>query len=167
MTAKRSLFILLTIIMSLTLIPGLSPGVSLTLGSGIADPGETVSLPLLLAKPGANRISSLQWTVIVPAAQLFSLRIEAGPEAVRQGKTLHCVARPAGRYNCLLAGLNSNDLSGGVIANVLLSISQPAASSFPVVLTDVVAASPDATNVPVAAAGGTLNLRSVTTAEHS
>jgi hypothetical protein len=109
----------------------------------------------------------LQWTVIVPAAQQFSLRIEAGPEAVRQGKTLQCLVRPAGRYNCLLAGLNSNHLTGGVIANVLLSISQPEFSSCPVVLTDVVAASPDARKVPVSAAGGTLNLRPVKTVERS
>src|SRR5690242_7934425 len=77
---------------------------SLTLASGSALPGGSVSVNLSVA--GGAAASGLQWTLSYPSTDVTSLTAAAGPVLTAAGKTLNCVSGTT-TLTCLATGMNA------------------------------------------------------------
>jgi len=93
---------------------------SLVLSSGSATPGGTASLSLSLANSGGTQPAGLQWTLNYPTSCISGITVTAGPASTTAAKTIYC-AGSGGTYSCLAAGINSNIIGDGVVANIQLS----------------------------------------------
>jgi hypothetical protein len=133
--------------------------VTLALGSGTVQPGGSVTVPLTLS--GGMQPAAVQWTLLYPSS-ILSVTTADGPAAVAAGKNSTC-ASSSGQTICIVAGLNLNTLSDGVIASVTFQVASSAAGSIPVQMTGVVAASLEAAAIPSGGVGGTLSVAAVAT----
>ena len=91
----------------------------LTLSSESTVPGGSATLTLSLTTPAA--VAGLQWTLTYSPAHITTLSVTAGPAALLAGKSVRC-AGSAGVYRCLLTGMNAVPVSGGVIAQVNVTV---------------------------------------------
>src|ERR1700737_3746445 len=90
---------------------------SLSLSSGAAIQGGTVSLNLSLnVTPGTEPAAS-QWTVLYPAGDVSAANISAGPALTAAGKTLSCASN-SGSLVCLALGLHPHTDAPGRVALV-------------------------------------------------
>jgi uncharacterized protein (TIGR03437 family) len=130
----------------------------LTLDSGNAAPGGSVTLHVSLASP-AGRPAALEWTIGYPAASIASVAAAAGPAAVAGGKSVAC-ALSAGLYTCLVSGMNQNAMANGVIASLAFVLT-PAASTMPISLSNTIGAMADGTSLAVTSSGGTISVAAI------
>jgi VCBS repeat-containing protein len=138
-------------------------GSSLTLGSGTAAPGGTVSLPLSLVSSQAGAVSSLEWTLTFSTAEFSDIHISTGPSATQSGKSVHCHASSAGRYKCVLAGGNITGVMDGIIANAVLTVATSASSSSAQVgVVSSLGATASGDAAAVSSAGGSVTIPHVT-----
>jgi hypothetical protein len=128
--------------------------VTLTLGSGTVQPGGSVTVPLTLS--GGMQPAAVQWTLLYPSS-ILSITTADGPAAAAAGKNSTC-ASSTGQTICIVAGLNQNTMSDGVIASVTFQVASSAAGSISVQMTGVVAASLEATAIPSGGVGGALTV---------
>src|SRR5205807_4411755 len=84
---------------------------TLTLGSGTAAPGGTVTVPLTLS--GMTEPAAIEWTFSF-SSDVTSVVVAAGPAAVAASKSRYCRSG-TGLKNCLLVGLNQNAISDGQV----------------------------------------------------
>jgi uncharacterized protein (TIGR03437 family) len=93
---------------------------SLNLSSATGGPGTTVSLALSFSA-GSSAPAALQWTLVYPLNKISAISETAGPAAAAARKTLSCASSP-GALTCVLSGLNTNAIAGGVVANLQLTL---------------------------------------------
>ena len=124
---------------------------SLSVGSGNAAAGATVSIPITFTS-GTNGSAGLQWTLGLPAA-VTSYTVQAGAAATAASKTLYCNGA-----TCLLIGQNSTALAAGVVATISATLSSAASGSMPVTLTNTVATAAAGTSQAVSVTGGTITV---------
>ncbi len=106
--------------------PAVAQVSSLSLSSGTGSPGTTINLALSLGAGGTSP-AGLQWTFVYPG-QISAISATAGPAATAAGKTLSCASAP-GLFTCLAAGLNTNAITAGVVANVQLTLATNATTA--------------------------------------
>jgi Cohesin domain len=152
----RSKILLLSFALSVT--AGLAGSATLSMNAAAAIPGGTASLPLTLSGSDAS-ISTLQWTLNYSSSDISHIDILVGPAGNAAAKDLTCVQVADGTAACLLAGLNQNVISDGVIATAVLTLSpQTAASSEIVSVTGTASSSGDGLPVGVDASGSAVTL---------
>jgi hypothetical protein len=133
---------------------------ALSLSSGSAVAGQTISLDLSLTAPAGGGPAGLEWTIGYPAATFSSVMVVAGPAAVAAGKSVSC-SGGSGSYTCMLFGLNNITLGSGVVATATLTASPAAAgTSFPIQVLNSTGVTLSGTAVSVAATGGLVNIAS-------
>src|SRR5260221_3205336 len=86
----------------------------LTLSSGAASPGGSVSLSVNLALNGGIQPASVQWSLNYPAEDFDSVQLSASPATTIAGKSIQCTAS-TGSTSCLLIGLSVNPISSGLV----------------------------------------------------
>ncbi len=125
----------------------------LSLSSGSAPRGGSVTLDISLntAYPGSS--AGLQWTLNAPGPEVISITTTAGPAAVAAQKSLYCV-----NQTCLLVGMNSIPFSNGVVASVTLKLSAMATGNLAIQFSDPVEALLDGTGGQIAATDAVVNL---------
>jgi trimeric autotransporter adhesin len=101
---------------------------TLSLGNGSGTRGQNVSLPLAFVASG-NQTSSLEWDLTYSTADFSAISVSVGPAATAAAKSLVCASPSAGRYNCVLFGLNRTLLSDGVVATATLTVSGSATNN--------------------------------------
>ncbi len=111
---------------------------TLTLSSGSAIPGSTVSLDLSLISPAGSEPAGLQWTFLFSPTAISNVSVAAGAAAVAAGKSLSCTLG-SGTYTCVLWGLNSAIVHNGVVATATFTTT-PALTITTTVVGNVVAA---------------------------
>jgi uncharacterized protein (TIGR03437 family) len=84
--------------------------------SGTGVPGNLV----LSLGGGGTAPAGLQWTLVYSLSQISSIAAAAGPAATAAGKTLSCNSVPC-LFTCVLAGLNTNTVSSGVVADIQIA----------------------------------------------
>jgi uncharacterized protein (TIGR03437 family) len=128
---------------------------TLSLGSGSATRGGSVSLNLSLNTSGSAP-AGVQWTVSYPASDVASVSATAGAALTAAGKSLSCNAS-GGTIICLTSGMNSSVINSGVVAVLGLTLtSTGSASSISLPLSNVIGALPDGTLATVSGSGGTV-----------
>jgi hypothetical protein len=130
----------------------------LTLSSGGAAPGGSVSLSMNLALNGGIQPASVQWSLNYPAEDFDSVQVAASPATTIAGKSIQCTPS-AGSTSCLLIGLNVNPISSGTLAIVTFQIS-PATThqTSAIELANITAASPQAEKMSSDGIGGSITI---------
>ena len=95
--------------------------VALSLSSASAVAGGSVSVDLSMSA-AAGQPAGLEWTYSYSPADFSSVSAVAGPAATAAGKSISCSAG-SGLYTCLLFGLNSTTMAGGVVATATFTVS--------------------------------------------
>jgi hypothetical protein len=81
---------------------------------------EYVSIPVTITTDGADQPASLQFDVTYDAANFAVLGVQVGDAAAQAGKSAVFSESGTGTLTVLVAGLNQNVITDGVIANVSL-----------------------------------------------
>ena len=106
------------------LIAGMSavlPAQSLVLESAGTQAGSGILLNLTLSTaPGNVRPAALEFAFSYPGGAIASFSVSGGPALLAPQKSLFCNGN-AVNYICLAVGLNSNPISDGVIATIVLT----------------------------------------------
>lgn len=131
--------------------------VTLSLSSASAVVGGSGSVDLSMSA-AASQPAGLEWTYSYSTADFSSVSVVAGPAAAAAGKSLSC-AGGAGLYTCLLAGLNSTAMAGGVIATATFTVSPSTVSTSSVIqLTNGIGVSASDDPLAVTATGGQVSI---------
>ena len=129
---------------------------TLTLSSGSASPGGTVTLNLSLASVTGSEPAAVEWTVGYPISAISSVNAVVGSSASGAGKSLTCSAS-SGSYTCEVSGMNLNPIVNGVIAAITFTLT-PSASTTPVTVTNGFSVLGSGTGLTVAQTGGTISV---------
>ena len=130
----------------------------LTLSSGAASPGGSVSLSVNLALNGGIQPASVQWSLNYPAEDFDSVQLSASPATTIAGKSIQCTAS-TGSTSCLLIGLNVNPISSGLLAVVTFQISPTTTHQISAIeLTNITAASSQAEKISSDGIGGSITI---------
>jgi uncharacterized protein (TIGR03437 family) len=130
---------------------------TLTLASGIAAKGTTVSLNLSLTA-GSSTPADLQWTLSYLPSDLSSLSLAAGPALTAAGKTLSC-SSATGSLTCLAMGTNDNTISSGVVGVVTATVSSASTDTIDAIaLSNAMSAAPDGTYLSTSASSGSISV---------
>ena len=101
---------------------------TLSLGNGSGARSQNVSLPLAFVGSG-NETSGLEWDLTYSTTDFSAVSVSVGPAATAAAKSLVCASPSAGRYKCLLIGLNRTLLGDGVVATATLTVSSTTTNS--------------------------------------
>ena len=125
---------------------GFCQKVALSLGSGSATPGSTLTLDLTISSQQALP-AGVEWTLTYWPVDVASVQVAPGPAALAAGKSVWCQGG-AGTYTCILTGINSNVIPDGVVAKVFIQLSATTTDGVSSMRLDhVVAAAADGTNI--------------------
>jgi cohesin domain-containing protein len=140
------------------LVAGAAHGQSkLTLASGSAARGGSVSLELSLENSSEGGPSALQWTLSYPSKDIASMSVTPGPSLAAASKSLSCNPE-SGAVTCLVSGQNKNRISNGAMATVKVTLSQASNGRFSIPIDSAAAASPDATEMTLAGTAGAVKV---------
>lgn len=132
------------------------PGQSIALSSMPSNPGGTVVLGLSLLDP-TSVPAGLEWTLAWPANQISAVTVGPGLAAAIAGKSISC-APATSSITCLVAGLNTNGIGAGVVANIQVTLTSTA-STVPISVVNPVGADATATALPsLDGAGGVISV---------
>lgn len=133
---------------------------TLTVGQGSAQPGETaVTVPLTLALSPGDNVAALQADVGFDPDMLSLSSISAGPSATAVNKNVSFSVQAPGSVRLIIAGLNQNAISDGVVANMIFGVMQGTpAGAQAIRLAEVLAADPTGSAVPVSALPGDITV---------
>src|SRR5215831_9095019 len=94
---------------------------SLTLSSGIAAVGGSITLGVSLSSPAGSEPAALQWTTAYPASSMAPAAASAGPSTTAAGKALSC-SSSSGVYTCVVTGMNSTPIANGIVAYLTFTL---------------------------------------------
>jgi uncharacterized protein (TIGR03437 family) len=130
----------------------------LSLSSGSAIPGGSVSLTLVLTIVSGAAPAGLQWTLSYAAGDVVSVSTVAGAAITGAGKTLYCNPK-SGSVTCIATGMNTTAMSSGVVAVVTLGLAAGLTSSTePLPLTGLGGVLFDGSMTTVTGSGGTISV---------
>ena len=128
----------------------------LRLANGSGAPGAAVSLDLTLSS--AQAAAAVQWTLNYWPVDISSIQVTAGPVAAAAGKSLNCAGTP-GVYNCIVAGISTNTIADGVIAQVTVQLSPATPDAVSTLrVSNALAAASNATAIPVEGVAGVVTI---------
>ncbi len=131
---------------------------SLSLASGSAPQGNSLSLNLSLSTSGGSAPSGLQWALSYPSGSVVSLSVAAGPVLATAGKTLTCNAG-SGTVACIAIGVNATVIASGTVATVTVGLGSAASgSTVPISVSGTLGALPNGTGLAVTGTGGTITV---------
>ncbi len=156
-TSVRSL----SLVLFSFLLAGLSASAqttSLSLASGSAVQGSSLSLNLSLTTSGGSAPSALQWTLGYSPGSIGSINVAAGPALTPAGWTLTCQAS-SGTVICIAIGMGDTVIAGGTVAIVTVGLGSAASgSTVPMSVSGTLGALPNGTGLAVTGTGGTITV---------
>jgi len=161
--AKFSRYVLINLFAGAGLVAAsgsaMAQHVALSLGSGSAIPGRSVSLNLSLATSGGAQPTALQWIIAYPASAISSVSVTPGAAATAASKNVTCSSR-TGSTICVVFGANDDALSNGVLATATLNFEAgTVVSAAPVQVASVSAITSADSSIPTSATGRVIAIR--------
>ena len=130
--------------------------VNLSIGSGSAAAGGTISLPIVLASSGGAQAAALQWSFSY-SSDITGVTVVTGSSAAAAGKSVACSGP-----TCLVFGMNMNAIPDGTVATATFQIaSAPSSTSIPIILAAVVTSTATGTAVLDAGGSGTISIAGI------
>ena len=129
---------------------------NISLNSGTAIPGGSISIDLTLTGIGGSQPAALEWTMNYPASDIESVDVTAGANAAAAGKSVTC-AVTRGTTKCVVYGANKNVLSLGIAATATFHIASGAPDSqVPIQIVKVAAADANGALIHFSATNGAI-----------
>ncbi|MBM3773554.1 MAG: hypothetical protein FJW37_00130 [Acidobacteria bacterium] len=140
----------------LGLLAGSSLGqVTLSVGSGSAAPGGTISVPLSVNSNGGTQPAALEWGFTYDPADFSSVRVTASAT----GRLVDCVSAAQGQQLCMLSGPTATPLANGTVATATLTLSnQPSGTTGDLQISGPLAVSPVGDALPASGTGGSIGI---------
>ena len=150
---KRNVFITLTLLVSSSL--AFAQGITLSIGSGTAAAGGSVSVPINLTSTGGAQTSGFEWSFSF-SSDITGVTVVAGSSTTNAGKILSCSGT-----KCLIVGFNATVIGDGPIAVATFQIAaNPSSTAIPIQLTSVVASTADGASIPSSGVSGSISFPS-------
>ena len=140
------------LLMAWCVVPALLSADALSLSSGFASQGGSVTLRLSLTT-SLPAGAGLQWSVVAPQTQVVSVSVIPGPAGQAANKVLQCAGS-----RCMLTGVNQNPLSSGIVAYVVVTLSPTASGNLAIQLYNPMEALPDGTKGTLSASDAVLSV---------
>lgn len=118
----------------------------------------SIRVPVVIGPLGGESVAALQFDLLFETSQLRFDTVEPGPSALDASKSTHANPIKPGTARIIVAGLNRNALTDGVVAWARFSPAPGAQPPFSVRLSGVVLSDPYGTAVDAYAAPDTLSL---------
>src|SRR5437660_322867 len=96
---------------------------AISLSSGSAAPGTSISLPLILSSAGGASSSALEWTFSYSPSDFTAVSVAVAGTASSAGKSVNCAPGASGQYICLIYGMNSTSIADGSVATATFTLS--------------------------------------------
>ena len=131
--------------------------VAVSLNSATTTPGSSATLTVSASSSGGVQAATLQWTMQYPA-NVIGIQVSPGAAAATAGKNITC-SYGISAATCLAWGENQTSIPDGALATATFQIS-PASrnSSIAIVSSPASASDGEGNPLPVASAGGIINL---------
>ncbi|GMR10522.1 MAG: hypothetical protein BMS9Abin28_1343 [Anaerolineae bacterium] len=133
----------------------------ISIGSDSGNPGDTVIVPISLASQGGAQVAGVNFTLSFDGSRLAVSQIDTGSAASAAGKSVSWSPMPTCTGSCsiIVAGLNRNVISDGVIAQVHFDVLSGASSgTSSLTLSSAVATNPSATPIPASVTNGSFQV---------
>ncbi len=133
---------------------------TMTVGQSDGHPGETaVSVPLTLNSSPGDIVAALQTDAKYDPNALTVTSISSGPSATAANKTVSFSTQTPGIVRLIVAGLNQNAISDGVVAIMVFDIAQGASTGVQTIqLAGALAADPTGSAVPIETTPGSITI---------
>lgn len=136
-----------------------SEAATLSVGSGKAEPGRTITIPIHLANSHKTSISSMNFNLLYDSIKISFDKAVAGQILTDAGKNLSASTPTPGQLNVIIFGLNQSSIADGTLAQVIFHINTTAKTGNVVLkLKDAVASDPQAKSVPLKLKGGKITV---------
>jgi uncharacterized protein (TIGR03437 family) len=137
----------------------LAQQVTLSVGSGTATPGTSVTVPITMTTSGGAQPAGLQWTMGYSSSDISNVSAMVGSGATAANKSVTCSSSSTATI-CLAYGINTNVISTGTVANVTFTIASSSLdTSSPIQVTGVMATDATGTvSISASGTGGTLTI---------
>jgi List-Bact-rpt repeat protein len=150
---ERKLLVLM-VFASLVLSHAYGQSATLSIGTASGTPGSTVSIGISLDSTPGSEPAALQWTFSYSPTDVSGIAWTVGAAAADAGKSISC-----SENSCILYGPNENTISNGIVAVASVWISPTTiATTIPIQITGVVAASGAGDIVPSFATSGSITI---------
>lgn len=137
---------------------------ALTLSSGNANPGSSVTLNLSLTSSGGATPAGLEWTLGYPTTAISNITVSTGSSASAAGKSVSCYGSN-GTTECVLYGIDNTAIANGVIATVAVQLaSGTTATSVSIPVGSTMATDPTGSSIPATGSAGTITVQQQTSA---
>ena len=137
---------------------GLGQSATVSLGSGSAQPGSSVSVPISFTG-GTTLAAGVMWTFAYVPADITAISVTAGAVATAAGKSINCRATSSGRHACVAVGVNKTAIATGTLATARFTLaSNTSATSTSIQVLNALAASPTGTAVVVTGSPATVTI---------
>ncbi len=147
---------LITFMMGTVVSVASAQQVSLSLPSGSAAPGGSVTLNLALANSGGSQPTAVQWSMSYPSADISSVSVAAGSAATAASKTVSCNTN-SGNATCIVSGMNDTAIASGAVASITFQIPSGATdNSATVQVSGLSAAADDGTSIAASGTGNSI-----------
>src|SRR5467141_3991567 len=154
----RPLPALMTGLCAILIGPAWGQSVALSVGSGSGAPGGTVSIGISLANLGGAQPAGLQWSLSYSSADISSVTVAADSAATSAGKSVSC-SSSSGSTTCVVFGLNTTVIGNGSVATASFQISASSlATSIPIQIGGVVAATASGSSINASGTGGVISV---------
>ena len=124
-TASLALLALMTALVS----PLRADSGLLALSQDAAPNGGRVVLDVNFTSANQSQAAGLQWALAYSARSVANISVAPGAGAIGAGKSVACYQLNS-TYSCLAAGLNSNPMQSGLLAQVTVTFAPLAGSGF-------------------------------------
>ncbi len=137
----------------------LAQQINLSVGSGTATPGATVTVPITLTATGGAQPAGMQWTIGYSSTDISSVSVTAGPSSTAAGKNVSCSSTSTSTI-CIAYGMNENIIASGTVASATITIASGSLdSSAPIQISGVAATDlTGSTSIPASGTGGTITI---------
>ncbi len=135
-------------------------GATVAIGNQSGIPGfGFAALPVTLTLDAGDQVAGAEWETTFDSTMLKLYSVLTGPAATAAGKTVTYSALSPGRIRIVIAGLNLDTMSDGVLASLVFTVSPSAPSGpQPVLVDQLVLTNPFGVEVESAATPGILSL---------
>lgn len=137
-----------------------SEAATLSVGSGKAETGQTVTIDIRLTNiPGTN-ISSINFDLLYDSTQVSFDKAITGKVVSEAGKSLSVSNPVPGELRVIIFGLNQNAIADGILAQMSFRINTTAKTgNVALRLKNAVASGPEAKSVTLKLRGGKINIK--------
>jgi hypothetical protein len=135
---------------------GFGQSVTLSIGSGSAQNGGSVALPLTLVSPSESKTTGLEWTFKY-SSDISKVTVATTASARKAGNSISCFSN-----KCLIFGSRKDAVGNGTVAIATFQIApNPSQKAIRIQIVNVIESTGSGASIPVRGSVGTISLPNI------